>query len=320
MLERIRERYRERKRWRVDRHRNHMRVVFSEADALPGLIIDKFNDMAVFQTTCPAMEKIVLRHAEELLEILDVETLYEKNDSRKRRQLGMEVRKRPVAGEEKSCTIVTEYDVRFYVDAERGQKTGFYIDQVDNRGEVQRLVEEGDRVLDVFSYVGCFAIHAAVGGAEEVVGIEKFDRIVQAAYENATLNDVRDRVKFLVGDAFSLLEKLERRDEQFDVVILDPPAFITSRDHIERGKRAYFDVNYKALGLVKEGGLFVTCSCSHFLEPDDFIRVVSEAARRRGLRLRMLGPIRGQPPCHPVVPGNPDTQYLKVIFCTVERA
>ncbi len=318
VLERIRERYRDRKRWRVDRHRNHMRVVFSEADALPGLIIDKFNDLAVFQTTCPAMERIVLRHAEELLEILDVETLYEKNDSRKRRQLGMEVRKRTVAGEDRSSTVVEEYGVRFHVDVERGQKTGFYIDQVENRGEVQRLVREGDRVLDVFSYVGGFAIHAAVGGAEEVVGIEKFDRIVEAAYENATLNEVRDRVKFLIGDAFALLERLERRGERFDVVILDPPAFVTSREHLERGKRAYFDVNYKALGLVRDGGLFVTCSCSHFLEPNDFVRIVSEAARRRGLRLRMLGPLRGQPPCHPIVPGNPDTQYLKAMFCTVE--
>ncbi|WP_457619381.1 class I SAM-dependent rRNA methyltransferase [Methanopyrus sp.] len=318
VLERIEKRYRFRKRWKVDAYRDHMRVVFSEADEVPGLILDKFNDIAVFQTTCPAIERIILGNAVELLETLDVDTLYEKNDSRKRRQLGMEVRKRVVAGEKRVETVVEEYGVRFAVNVEEGQKTGFYIDQVENRAEVQELVDEG-RVLDVFTYVGGFAIHAAVGGAEEVMGIDKFDRVIQAAYRNADLNDVRDRVKFLVGDAFALLEKFERRGEEFDVVILDPPAFVTSKKHLNRGRRAYFDVNYKALGLVRDGGLFVTCSCSHFLEPSDFVRLVNEAAARRGVRLRMLGPLRGQPPCHPIVPGNPDTRYLKAMFCVVEH-
>ncbi len=322
VMERIRECHEYRIRLGIPKVRNHYRVVFSEADRLPGLIVDKYDDIAVFQTTCPAMERIVLENAEELLDVLDVDTLYEKNDSRKRKQLGLPERKRVVAGEEKTRAIVEEGPASFHVDVESGQKTGFYIDQVDNRLRLHDLgdIVEGARVLDVFTYTGTFAVHAALAGAEEVIGVDKFDRVVEAAYANADLNDVRDVTKFVVADAFAYMEKLAERGEEFDVVILDPPAFITSKEAKERGKRAYYDVNRKALRLVANGGLLITCSCSHFLNAEELMGLVSDAAAREGKGLKMLGPPGGQPACHPIDPGNPDTRYLDVLFVTVHEA
>ncbi len=322
VLERIKDCHKYRIKLGIKKVRNHYRVVFSEADRLPGLIIDKYDDIAVFQTTCPAMERIVLSNAEYLLDILDVDTIYEKNDSRKRKQLGLPERKRVVAGEDKTSTTVDEGPASFYVDVESGQKTGFYIDQVDNRLELHKLKGflDGARVLDVFTYTGTFAVHAALAGAEEVIGVDKFDRVIEAAYANADLNDVRDVTKFVVADAFEYMERLAEEGETFDVVILDPPAFITSREAKERGKRAYYDVNRKALRLVEEGGLLVTCSCSHFLDAEELMGLVSDAASREGRSLKMIGPPRGQPACHPIDPGNPDTRYLDVLFVTVHGA
>ncbi len=246
------------------------RMVYGEADYLPGLIVDRFNEIASLQISSVGMERFKLDVAEAIMEAEpEIETVFEKNTGRSRRREGLPEVERVLLGKEKYRTVIEEGKARFIVDM-RGQKTGFFLDQRENRIALEKYVKPGMRVLDVFTYTGGFAIHAAVAGADEVVAVDKSPPwAINMVKENARLNGVEDRMKYIVGSAFPVMEEMIKRGgEKFDVVILDPPAFVQHEKDLKRGGlRAYFNVNYAGLQLVKEGGgILVTASCSQHVD------------------------------------------------------
>ncbi len=294
------------------------RMVYGEADYLPGLIVDRFNEIASLQISSVGMEKFKLDLAEAIMEVEpEIETVFEKNTGRSRRREGLPEIERVLLGKEKYRTIIKEGKARFIVDM-RGQKTGFFLDQRENRIALEKYVRPGMRVLDVFTYTGGFAIHAAVAGADEVVSVDKSPWTINMVKENARLNGVEERMKYVVGSAFPVMEEMIKRGEKFDVVILDPPAFVQHEKDLKRGLRAYFNVNYAGLQLVKEGGILVTASCSQHVDMGAFKDMVIAAAAKAGKFLRLLEPYRTQAPDHPILMASKDTEYLKALFLYVE--
>jgi len=294
------------------------RMVYGEADYLPGLIVDRFNEVASLQISSAGMERFKLDVAEAILEVeREVETVFEKNTGRSRRREGLPEIERVLLGKEKWRTVIQEGRAKFIVDL-RGQKTGFFLDQRENRLAIEKYVKPGMKVLDVFTYTGGFAIHAAVSGADEVVAVDKSPQAIKTAKENAKLNDVEDRMRFITGSAFQVTEDMARKGEKFDVVILDPPAFVQHEKDIKRGLRAYFNVNYTGMKLVRNGGLLVTASCSQHVDMQTFKDVVIAAAAKAGKFLRMVEPYRTQAPDHPILMASKDTEYLKCLFFHVE--
>ncbi|WP_297436163.1 class I SAM-dependent rRNA methyltransferase [Thermococcus sp.] len=294
------------------------RMVYGEADYLPGLIVDRFNEIASLQISSVGMEKFKLDLAEAIMEVEpEIETVFEKNTGRSRRREGLPEIERVLLGKEKYRTIIKEGKARFIVDM-RGQKTGFFLDQRENRIALEKYVRPGMRVLDVFTYTGGFAIHAAVAGADEVVSVDKSPWAINMVKENARLNGVEERMKYVVGSAFPVMEEMIKRGEKFDVVILDPPAFVQHEKDLKRGLRAYFNVNYAGLQLVKEGGILVTASCSQHVDMGAFKDMVIAAAAKAGKFLRLLEPYRTQAPDHPILMASKDTEYLKALFLYVE--
>ncbi|ADT84641.1 class I SAM-dependent rRNA methyltransferase [Thermococcus barophilus] len=305
-------------RKKVLRYGNVYRMVYGEADYLPGLIVDRFNDIAAIQISSAGMERFKLDVAEAIMEVEpDIETVFEKNTGRSRRREGLPEIERVLLGKEKYRTIIEEGKAKFIVDM-RGQKTGFFLDQRENRIALEKYIRGGEKVLDVFTYTGGFAIHAAVAGAEKVIAIDKSPRAIEQAKENAKLNGVEDKMEFIVGSAFPEMEKLQKRGEKFDIVILDPPAFVQHEKDLKRGLRAYFNVNYQGLKLVKDGGILVTCSCSQHVDLQAFKDMIIAAAAKAGKFLRMLEPYRTQAPDHPILMASKDTEYLKCLFLYVE--
>ncbi|AEC51807.1 hypothetical protein PNA2_0891 [Pyrococcus sp. NA2] len=305
-------------RKKVLRYTNVYRMVYGEADYLPGLIVDRFNDIASLQISSAGMERFKLDVAEAIMEVEpEIETVFEKNTGRSRRREGLPEIERVLLGKEKYRTIIEEGRAKFIVDM-RGQKTGFFLDQRENRLALEKWVRPGDRVLDVFTYTGGFAIHAAIAGAEEVIGIDKSPKAIETAKENAKLNGVEDRVNFMVGNAFEEMEKLQKRGEKFDIVILDPPAFVQHEKDLKAGLRAYFNVNFAALNLLKDGGILVTCSCSQHVDLQMFKDMIIAAGAKAGKFLKMLEPYRTQAPDHPILMASKDTEYLKCLFLYVE--
>ncbi|AFK22001.1 class I SAM-dependent rRNA methyltransferase [Pyrococcus sp. ST04] len=306
-------------RKKVLRYTNVYRMVYGEADYLPGLIVDRFNDIASLQISSAGMERFKMDVAEAIMEVEpEIETVFEKNTGRSRRREGLPEIERVLLGKEKYRTIIQEGRAKFIVDM-RGQKTGFFLDQRENRLALEKWVKPGDRVLDVFTYTGGFAIHAAIAGAEEVIAIDKSPRAIETAKENAKLNGVEDKVKFIVGSAFEEMEKLQKRGEKFDIVILDPPAFVQHEKDLKAGLRAYFNVNFAGLNLVKDGGILVTCSCSQHVDLQMFKDMIIAAGAKAGKFLKMLEPYRTQAPDHPILMASKDTEYLKCLFLYVEN-
>ncbi|NPA48018.1 MAG: class I SAM-dependent rRNA methyltransferase [Thermococci archaeon] len=294
------------------------RMVYGEADYLPGLIVDRFNEIASLQISSAGMERFKLDVAEAIMEVeKGVETVFEKNTGRSRRREGLPEIERVLLGREKWRTIIQEGRARFIVDL-RGQKTGFFLDQRENRIALEKYIRPGMRVLDVFTYTGGFAIHAAVAGADEVVAVDKSPQAIKTAEENAKLNDVADRLRFITGSAFQVMEDMAGRGEKFDVVVLDPPAFVQHEKDLKRGLRAYFNVNYTGMKLVKNGGLLVTASCSQHVDMQTFKDMVIAAAAKAGKFLKMVEPYRTQAPDHPILMASKDTEYLKCLFFHVE--
>ncbi|AAL80375.1 class I SAM-dependent rRNA methyltransferase [Pyrococcus furiosus DSM 3638] len=305
-------------RKKVLKYTNVYRMVYGESDYLPGLIVDRFNDIASLQISSAGMERFKLEVAEAIMEVEpEIETVFEKNTGRSRRREGLPEIERVLLGKEKYRTIIQEGRAKFIVDM-RGQKTGFFLDQRENRLALEKWVEPGDRVLDVFTYTGGFAIHAAIAGAEEVIAIDKSPRAIETAKENAKLNGVEDRIKFIVGSAFEEMEKLQKKGEKFDIVILDPPAFVQHEKDLQAGMRAYFNVNFAGLNLVKDGGILVTCSCSQHVDLQMFKDMIIAAGAKAGKFLKMLEPYRTQAPDHPILMASKDTEYLKCLFLYVE--
>ncbi|MGB9919797.1 MAG: class I SAM-dependent rRNA methyltransferase [Moorellales bacterium] len=292
-----------------------VRVVFAEADFLPGLIVDKFADHLVLQTLTLGMERWKSTLAELLDELFRPRGLYEKNDAGVRAREGLSPQQGWIKGGPDPIVTIREHGLRFYVDLVRGQKTGYFLDQRENRAALRGLVE-GARVLDAFCYTGGFALHAAACGAREVLALDLSEEAVALAEANARLNHLADRCRFYVANAFDELRNLERAGESFEVVILDPPAFTKSKSALEGAWRGYKEINLRAMRLLAPGGFLITSSCSYHLPEEQFLEVVRAAARdaRRTLRLVEM---RRQSRDHPVLLEYPESYYLKCLILQV---
>ena len=312
------------------------RIIFGEADFLPGLVVDKFSDVLVVESLALGIDKLKSTILKLLVDILAEdgiairgiyersdakvrlkEGIYERSDAKVRLKEGMERVKGFLSEPFDPMVEIVENGVRYLVDVAEGQKTGFFLDQKYNRLAIQPLAK-GGRVLDCFTHTGAFALNAGKGGAREVLGVDASQLGVDQATRNAQLNGMSDRVRFECHDVFELLPELERKGEKFDLVILDPPAFTKSRASVKKAVTGYREINLRGLKLVKNGGYLATCSCSHFMTPELFTKTIGEAARDAHRRLRQVE-YRTQSPDHPVLWGADQSLYLKFyIFQVVD--
>ena len=293
------------------------RVIFGEADFLPGIVIDKFSDVLVVESLALGIDRLKPVIVDMLRKVLSedgitIRGVYERSDAKVRLQEGME-RYKGFIGEPFDTKVeIAENGVRYMVDVEDGQKTGFFLDQKYNRLAVQNLCRRilPDRVLDCFTHTGSFALNAGLAGSKEVLGVDASQLAVDQASENARLNGIGDRVHFECADVFDLLPKLEQEGQKFDVVILDPPAFTKSRNSIKNAVKGYREINLRGMKLVKDGGYLATCSCSHFMDPELFTKTIREAAGNVHKRLRQVE-FRTQASDHPILWAADESYYLK---------
>ncbi len=290
------------------------RVIFGEADFLPGIVVDKFADVLVVESLALGIDRLKERIVDILKELMEkdgihIRGVYERSDAKVREQEGME-RYKGFIGEPFDTKVeIVENGVRYYVDVKDGQKTGFFLDQKYNRRAVAKLCK-GVRVLDCFTHTGSFALNAGLAGAEHVTGVDASELGVAQARENAVLNGLDDRVEFICEDVFDLLPRLEKQGEKYDVVILDPPAFTKSRSSVKKAVKGYREINLRGMKLVKDGGYLATCSCSHFMDQELFAKTIDQAAKNVHKRLRQVE-FRTQAPDHPILWGAGDSYYLK---------
>jgi 23S rRNA (cytosine1962-C5)-methyltransferase len=294
----------------------YYRLVFGESDGLPGLVLDRYGDIVVGQIATAGMEAFKADIEAAVREVLNPAALFWKNDSGAR-----DLEHLPQTTETAFGTIPEEIEVfesglRFTAPLAAGQKTGWFYDQTANRQRLVRYMWPGMRVLDVCSYVGAWAVTALKNGAASARCIDSSDAAVQAASRNAQANGVT--VETTRDDAFDALKALQERGERFDVVIVDPPAFIKRKKDVPQGQAAYRKLNQLALGLMEGDGLLVSCSCSYHLAADDLVSAIQSAARHTGRFVQILE-AGGQSPDHPVHPAIPETRYLKAFFCRVTR-
>lgn len=293
------------------------RIIFGEADFLPGIVIDKFSDVLVVESLALGIDRLKPVIVEMLKKVLSedgitIRGVYERSDAKVRLQEGME-RYKGFIGEPFDTKVeIVENGVRYMVDVEDGQKTGFFLDQKYNRLAVQNLCRRilPDKVLDCFTHTGSFALNAGLAGSKEVLGVDASQLAVDQASENAQLNGLGDRVHFECADVFDLLPKLEQEGQKFDVVILDPPAFTKSRNSIKNAVKGYREINLRGMKLVKDGGYLATCSCSHFMNPELFTKTIREAAANVHKRLRQVE-YRTQASDHPILWAADESYYLK---------
>ena len=290
------------------------RVIFGEADFLPGLVVDKFSDVLVVQSLALGIDRMKETIVALLKKVLQedgvsVRGVYERSDAKVREQEGME-RTKGFIGEPFDTELeIVENGVHYLVDVKDGQKTGFFLDQKYNRLAIQRLCRDA-RVLDCFTHTGSFALNAGIAGAREVTGVDASELGVEQAGKNAKLNHLEDRVKFICEDVFELLPRLEEQGEKYDVVILDPPAFTKSRNSVKNAVKGYREINRRAMKLVKDGGYLATCSCSHFMTYELFTKTIHQAAQNVHKRLRQVE-YRTQAPDHPILWAAEESYYLK---------
>ena len=301
------------------------RLIFGEADFLPGIVIDKFSDVLVVESLALGIDRLKPLILEKLVKVLEedgihIRGIYERSDAKVRLQEGME-RYKGFIGEPFDTKVeIVENGVRYMVDVQDGQKTGFFLDQKYNRLAIQRLCK-GKKVLDCFTHTGSFALNAGISGAASVLGVDASELGVAQARENAELNGLSDRVTFQCADVFDLLPELEQKGEKSDVVILDPPAFTKSRSSIKNAVKGYREINLRGMKLVKDGGYLATCSCSHFMDPELFTKTIREAAANVHKRLRQVE-YRTQAADHPILwtGGEQASYYLKFyIFQVVDE-
>mgnify|MGYP002550699026 FL=1 len=298
------------------------RIIFGEADFLPGLVVDKFSDVLVVQSLALGIDRMKEEILSLLVEVLradgvEIRGIYERSDVKVREQEGLPRQKGFIGAEFPTRVQIVENGVRYEVDVEDGQKTGFFLDQKYNRLAIQRLCKDA-RVLDCFTHTGSFALNAGIAGASSVLGVDASQLAVDQARINAELNGLSDRVQFLCADVFDLLPELERQGEQFDVVILDPPAFAKSRASVKNATRGYRDINLRGMKLVRDGGYLATCSCSHFMTYELFTQTIAQAARSAHVRLRQVE-YRTQAPDHPILWAADESYYLKFYIFQVCR-
>ena len=302
------------------------RLIFGEADQFPGLTVDRFHDLLVTQTLSLGMDRLKGLLFPLLVRILredgqDIRGIFERNDSPLREHEGLPQGKGwfTLPGEappQSPVTQICENGIRYEVDTENGQKTGFFLDQKYNRLAIRRLAA-GKRVLDCFTHTGSFALNAAAGGASQVTAVDVSASAVEMARKNARLNGLEERMEFLTEDVFELLPKLERSGAYpYDLIILDPPAFTKSRGTLHNALRGYKEINYRAMKLLPRGGYLATCSCSHFAGEEEFKKMLASAASDAEVRLRQIE-ARRQSADHPILWGVPETDYLKFFLFQV---
>ncbi len=289
------------------------RVVYSEGDGLPGLIVDRYGDVLVMQTLTLGMarqEGLIVRRLQEMLQPT---AIYARNDAPVRRREGLPLEARFASGEAPLVQDIEEHGIRFRVDVATGQKTGFFLDQRENRAAAAAYAR-GD-VLDVFCYTGGFAMHAARAGAR-VTGIDISPEAVAAASTHARLNGLESRCTFQTANAFDALRAMARQAPRFDLVVLDPPAFAPSRSDVSKAAAGYKEINLRAIKVMRPGGILVSCSCSYHIDEGLLIDIVAQAAHDARRRLRLLE-ARTQARDHPIHPGMPETRYLKCLILEV---
>ena len=301
------------------------RVIFGEADLFPGLTVDRFESVLVTQTLSLGMERIKSRLFPLLAKVLredgqDIRGIYERNDVAIRELEGMAQGKGwyPLPGEtppSQTTVDIVENGIRYTVDFENGQKTGFFLDQKYNRLAVSRLAK-GRTVLDCFTHPGSFALNAARGGAAHVTAVDVSEFAVQCAAENARRNGLDGVMDCMAANVFDLLPQLEKQPRKYDFIILDPPAFTKSRKTVASAMTGYKEINYRAMKLLPRGGYLATCSCSHFATEELFIRMLRSAARDAGVQLRQIE-ARQQCADHPILWGVEETNYLKFFIFQV---
>ncbi|KJU87215.1 SAM-dependent methyltransferase [Candidatus Magnetobacterium bavaricum] len=289
------------------------RVVYSEADLLPGLIVDKYNDVIVIQTLTYGMEMLKETIQGLLDEILSPSAIILRNDAAIRQLEGLPLEKQLLKGSLENLPIIMEGGLRFEVDPMSGQKTGFFLDQGENRMSFARLIGRGARGLDLFSYTGAWALAAASVGAD-VTLVDSSERALQMASKNAHLNNLQHGCKFVQEDAFDFLKRQVQDGSLYDFIILDPPAFVKSRTNIKDGVRGYAELNSLAIRTLKSGGLLATSSCSYHITTEMFMETITRCAIGRDVRIL---DVRSQGIDHPRLLAVPETQYLKCVFAEV---
>lgn len=290
------------------------RLIFGEADFFPGLVVDKFSDVLVVQSNALGIDKwkeLIVECIKECLaeDGINIRGVYERSDAKVREQEGME-RIKGFIGEPFNTSVeIIENGVSYVVDIKDGQKTGFFLDQKYNRAAVGRLCEGAD-VLDCFTHTGSFALNAGRNGARSVLGMDASDLAIHQATFNARMNGLQDTVQFACADVFDMLPAFEKKGKQFDVVILDPPAFTKSKSSVKNAVKGYREINMRGMKLVKDGGYLATCSCSHFMTYELFTETIAQAAKSAHKRLRQVE-FRTQAPDHPILWSAGESYYLK---------
>jgi 23S rRNA (cytosine1962-C5)-methyltransferase len=292
------------------------RLVFGEADGLPQLIIDKFNDYFVLQTLALGIDRWKPAIVQALQTIFKPKGIYERNDVPVRELEGLPQQKGFLSEPFETDILITENGLNFHVDVETGQKTGYFLDQQDNRREIRHIVKDAD-VLGAFTYTGTFEIHAAHYGAKSVLGLDISENAVQQANRNAALNKLDHVAKFEMANAFDVLKQWGKEGRSYDVVMLDPPAFTKSRANIQKAITGYKEINLRGMKLVRPGGFLVTSSCTNLVQPELFLQVIDMAARDARRKIRQVS-FQTQSADHPIVWAMENTQYLKFLIVQVE--
>lgn len=296
------------------------RIIFAESDYLPGIVIDKFEDVLVVESLALGIDLLkdkIINNVKKVLaeDGINIRGVYERSESNLRRHEGMKPFKGFIGPEFDNEIQITENGVKYIVDIMDGQKTGFFLDQKYNRQAAGKLCK-GAKVLDCFTHTGSFALNAAMCGADSVLGLDISQFAIDTAKRNAVLNGFENRVSFHCTDVFEELPKLLEAGERYDVVILDPPAFTKSRDSVKNAVKGYKEINLRGMKLLKDKGYLCTCTCSHFMESSLFVDTVYKAARDAHKRLRLVEQ-RAQSPDHPIVLGMDESSYLKFLIFQV---
>jgi len=296
------------------------RIIFGEADFLPGIVVDKFSDVLVVESLALGIDRFKIMIIDKIKMVLkemniNIRGVYERSDAKVRTLEGMD-RIKGFVGEEFDTKVeIIENGIKYFVDVQEGQKTGFFLDQKYNRLAIKPMCK-GAKVLDCFTHTGSFALNAGMGGAKSVLGVDASELGIAQARENADLNGLSETVKFECADVFELLPQLEKDGEKFDMIILDPPAFTKSRNSIKNAVKGYKEINLRAMKLINDGGYLATCSCSHFMDTELFTKTIAEAAKNVHKRLRQIE-FRTQAPDHPILWSADESLYLKFFIFQV---
>jgi 23S rRNA (cytosine1962-C5)-methyltransferase len=296
-------------------YRENCRLVFGEADFLPALIVDKFNDYFVIQTLALGIDIWKPALVAALEKLFQPKGIYERNDVPVRELEGLPQQKGFLSAPFDTNITINENGLKFYVDIENGQKTGYFLDQQDNRRAIRHIVQGAD-VLGAFTYTGTFEIHAAHYGAKSVLGIDISANAVEQANRNAALNGLEKTVRFEALNAFDVLKQWGKEDKQWDVVMLDPPAFTKSRENIQKAITGYKEINLRGMKLIKPGGFLVTSSCTNLVSPELFLQTIDMAAKDARRKLRQVV-WQAQSADHPILRGIDNTHYLKFLIVQV---